>query len=1454
MGNTGIANRWTDAERAARNVPVIDPTVRQTMGDWWQQAQQRYDDNPMAGADLVRDLQRQPRVPDAVDNAVLAQRKLDIQAGHQRAVDAWNAATDEAGRTAAKAEMNRTLDDLNEFDHVVKSIAGAEWGRSGRARQMLVGDADFYSLPAMMSRERAYKGAELTGAEIEGVQKRHAELTAAREALESYQNRLHQDDAGEAAKELATETAKEIDDAQAVIDQELQPRVLKTLANELAQARARIAQEAARQAREQMAASPEAQAVGTRVDYSKRVDPTQPDALPDHPRGDGAQDVLTAINDEYPLAKPKSSAGENDMLKHLDFGPKYNRHLYAKAKRNNPADVATVLYERGGYGLKAPTADALAEAIDAAIKDREAARAEALRLKLAEREAKRSDAPPPGEAANAAAPEPAPGFLSEPSREQTDFMAKFKAEASAASERMAARRRSGKVSINPVGDVLGTTMDQAIIGAYHIANGAVKFAQWSGKMIEEFGETVRPHLEDLWKASQAYLEGKTKQVREGATRERAPKSAETVLNKAAQQGNGEVTHEVVRDLAKAELAKGGAASAFLKGGSEQLPKLIDAVHAQAQRLDPAITREQVQQLLPKPKQGPRTKAELDKALTEAQTQARLADRIESAIKGKRPEKAAMRDKMSDVVRAQWRTLRDKMRDMGIATDPAKQLASARDAVVSRLKNSIRDLNLQLQGKQKPGGVRNPIAYDGEMTKLAKERDELQAYLNDLTGPNAEGRWNARAEAAAKASAEYYKRKAAAGDLAKRAPGEKYDPMAKTRAAQEEARLAKEEWENLREAAGLPQAEALAKLKTSMLTRIGELRKRLAGAPADPRTPGRPVPLDAEGKALKAEMTKLVELVNELDRKPMIDAQRAEMAETRLNKQMAEIERELATGERKAKQQSTWTPDARTRALMAMRDSLRDMRDAAREAKRPKLSAEELALKQYKQRMQREIYRLEQRKRTGDYSKRTRQPKEMKMDNDATRLLAAYNEAKLAEKQRMAKYEYMQMPKWRRWADTVTRANRGLFVLSGIRTLAKLGSAVLENMVVYPAAEGLGAIMRPILPAELLKRAVREPGLSLKAERAAVVEGFWKGIKEFPEIVRTGRSELDKAYGKPHMDDLHPSWLDYFGRLHGAFKNPMKRAEWARSMQKRLERMEADGADISDPSTQLAAANAAYLDGLDAILMGNNKLVDHWNMFVKSLEKSDSAPLYTTAKALQFLLPVVKVPTNYVKASGRAAFGLPVGAGRAIYHMATGFEHLTPEAADSILKQIKMGSIGGALALLGFYNPQSVGGYYLDSEKRRADDVAHGTFKIGGFTVPHLIAHNPVLEAMQFGATVRRAMDATNYAGIHNSSVDRTHSLPGAVFAAGSGLIRETPLVDATSRVANLLNTGSQGDRARSQWMASIFVPGGVRDIAAGIDKLQGVPDRDTKPAGVFGPLLKALPGTRQMLPQKAAKH
>jgi hypothetical protein len=47
--------------------------------------------------------------------------------------------------------------------------------------------------------------------------------------------------------------------------------------------------------------------------------------------------------------------------------------------------------------------------------------------------------------------------------------------------------------------------DVAMIGANHIMKGAAKFTEWSAAMVQEFGETIRPHLEKLFRASkQAY--------------------------------------------------------------------------------------------------------------------------------------------------------------------------------------------------------------------------------------------------------------------------------------------------------------------------------------------------------------------------------------------------------------------------------------------------------------------------------------------------------------------------------------------------------------------------------------------------------------------------------------------------------------------------------------------------------------------------------------------------------------------------------------------------------------------------------------------------------------------------------------------------------------------------------------------------------------------------------------
>jgi len=48
--------------------------------------------------------------------------------------------------------------------------------------------------------------------------------------------------------------------------------------------------------------------------------------------------------------------------------------------------------------------------------------------------------------------------------------------------------------------------DYAIIGAAKIARGVQEFGAWSGEMVKEFGEKIKPHLESLFSRSQALFD------------------------------------------------------------------------------------------------------------------------------------------------------------------------------------------------------------------------------------------------------------------------------------------------------------------------------------------------------------------------------------------------------------------------------------------------------------------------------------------------------------------------------------------------------------------------------------------------------------------------------------------------------------------------------------------------------------------------------------------------------------------------------------------------------------------------------------------------------------------------------------------------------------------------------------------------------------------------------------
>lgn len=71
-------------------------------------------------------------------------------------------------------------------------------------------------------------------------------------------------------------------------------------------------------------------------------------------------------------------------------------------------------------------------------------------------------------------------------------------QAEAARQRIKARMSEGRVSagLDPI-----DLADHVIVGADYIAQGVRNLADWSKEMVSEFGDAIKPHLEDLWRKS-----------------------------------------------------------------------------------------------------------------------------------------------------------------------------------------------------------------------------------------------------------------------------------------------------------------------------------------------------------------------------------------------------------------------------------------------------------------------------------------------------------------------------------------------------------------------------------------------------------------------------------------------------------------------------------------------------------------------------------------------------------------------------------------------------------------------------------------------------------------------------------------------------------------------------------------------------------------------------------------
>lgn len=303
----------------------------------------------------------------------------------------------------------------------------------------------------------------------------------------------------------------------------------------------------------------------------------------------------------------------------------------------------------------------------------------------------------------------------ESAKQGKSLQATLDSAAEKARARIIARRGRLQITIDPL-NVAGL-VDEAIIGASHIARGLTEIGEWSKQMVKDFGERINPYLKDLWDRAKQYHDAHVKlfdKTGDKGTR------AEAL---AAIKPDAKLTQKQVYDLARAHVNE----------GVEGLDNVMQKVTADLQSVHPGISEREVRDTFTD--YGKRTipSPEADRiALREYRRLGQLVSAIEDARAKEYPQKSGMqRDKPSQAIREKTKELKAAMEASGLETaSPEEQIASTNQARATSLRNQIEDLEKEIAtGQRVTAGVPKPDSP--EVTALKVRRDALKEQLSGI---------------------------------------------------------------------------------------------------------------------------------------------------------------------------------------------------------------------------------------------------------------------------------------------------------------------------------------------------------------------------------------------------------------------------------------------------------------------------------------------------------------------------------------------------------------------------------------------------------------------------------------------------------------------------------------------------------------------------------------------------
>lgn len=841
-----------------------------------------------------------------------------------------------------------------------------------------------------------------------------------------------------------------------------------------------------------------------------------------------------------------------------------------------------------------------------------------------------------------------------------------------------------------------------------------------------------------------------------------------------------------------------------------------------------------------------TKDALSKKISEMAGVGRLLSALEDVKKGLRSKRSGIqRRALIQRERELTKELRELTKDLPMdSADLAKYHKTALDAVKSRLKNRIEDLQAEIASRTKLNKNNKKVEYDTEANALVEERDELQKIHDEVfkdEGLTDEQRIK-RALTAIENSHENYQHRI---DTKQFIPIEKKplpdDPRIIAAQVKLDAKKAEYEAAKLKEYPPKTQlekdADALAKQIEAKEKTKQELIDKFNTGNLDvkKRTP--------QSYDNNPEIKLLNKQISDLNR---MLAQRRNAAKLKRSPQQIATENAVKSAERELKSIEDMIASGnlikvkkgslvqQTAALKIAKDKLQMRREFLDDLREKAGIPEKIRVEKLKEAAKRSIDQNKERLNTGNFAKGRYEykngvmgkfkeyvKKETPDDEDLSSLLTEKAKWQKKFKREQEKVEQENRTKTEKIVDGFFNSIlkvRGEFLLSNPKTLGKLLGSTIAGMIERGATEATGALSRFATKRIDAKADVEGGGWNGRALSDFYVKGIVKGLQDAKDFVSKSKgheSELD-IIDKEQLSK-QAEMKGFFGGIHQLEKSFLKRGTYEYALRKIVESKVKAKVDILDPLTTMqtmfeAMKEAEIIDAKERalevakkeILMGKNKANELFVSDPINKLKRLGTGGKLVASAYKYFFMFTRIGSNIMLETGKLGLGVPTstamrvsgivkerlnGAENLSKALDSYIDKMTPEEANLIRELDKKGMVGISLFALGWFGAGSVGGLYVANDPDKEKQLKAGHIIINGYDIPSWWFHHPMFEIINIGATMHHLYDSYS----KNNKEDNLPPIPHAALRTMGSFLSEDPFSKEHSALYETLESDNKAE-------------------------------------------------------------